>query len=627
MKHSIATVSLAGTLTQKLEASAVVGYDGIELFETDLTVSDISPRTLRERALDLNLEIVAMQPFRDFEAMPEDLRERNLERAKRKMDLMAELGTRRLLICSNISPLCLDDRQRAAEDLHVIGDVAAEYDFQIGYEALAWGRHVNEYQQSWEIVQLADHAHVGIVLDSFHVLVKGSDLAAIRMIPAEKIVLVQLADAPRLDMGHLYLSRHYRCFPGQGSMPVEAFCAAVKSTGYTGYLSHEIFSDKFRASRIIPTAQDGKRSLIWLDRLFRTDENLKNAAGTLREAVSELEFIEFSADETTQAHLLKLLAVLGFCETHRHKRKDVSLYQLGNVNIVLNRQTASHAYSYFLDHGVAVCAMGLSAASPQATHDWARALNYEDYESNTAAGELEMPTVKGPGDVLYYFIGADHEQGRFFEVDFNPTGRTTEQNGITAIDHIAQVVVPEHYLSATLFYRVVLGLAVEETIEINDPYGVVTSRLAHNASGGIRIPLTTSRNWGAAPRRFIEVSSGGGIQQIALATKDIFKTAAYMDPDVILPIPENYYRDLAARQVLSDAETEKLSKYNILYDGEGEDCFLHFYTRTFNGLFFEILQRRGNYRSFGETNAHVRLAAQARERFRYGGKTVLHEYV
>jgi sugar phosphate isomerase/epimerase len=59
LKHSIASVSLSGTLKEKMFAVAKAGYDGIELFENDLTVSDIRPAEFRKMAADLGIEIVA----------------------------------------------------------------------------------------------------------------------------------------------------------------------------------------------------------------------------------------------------------------------------------------------------------------------------------------------------------------------------------------------------------------------------------------------------------------------------------------------------------------------------------------------------------------------------------------
>src|SRR5882672_7857556 len=68
---SIATVSLSGTLPEKLDAAAAIGFDGIEMFENDLLTFDGSPTDVRAIAEGLGLAITIFQPFRDFEAMPE----------------------------------------------------------------------------------------------------------------------------------------------------------------------------------------------------------------------------------------------------------------------------------------------------------------------------------------------------------------------------------------------------------------------------------------------------------------------------------------------------------------------------------------------------------------------------
>ena len=103
-KRAIATVCMSGTLADKLAAAAEAGYDGVEIFENDLTYFDGRPEDVRELAGSLGLEIVALQPFRDFEGLPEPLRARAFERARRKLELMSRLGTRLLLVCSSVSP-------------------------------------------------------------------------------------------------------------------------------------------------------------------------------------------------------------------------------------------------------------------------------------------------------------------------------------------------------------------------------------------------------------------------------------------------------------------------------------------------------------------------------------------
>jgi len=111
--RSIATVSLAGTLPEKLEAAGSVGFDGIELFENDLLTFDGTPAEVHRIGRELGLAITAFQPFRDFEAMPDPERARNFERAERKFDVMQALGTDLILVCSNVHPAAIDDPARS----------------------------------------------------------------------------------------------------------------------------------------------------------------------------------------------------------------------------------------------------------------------------------------------------------------------------------------------------------------------------------------------------------------------------------------------------------------------------------------------------------------------------------
>ena len=248
LPKSIATVSLSGTLPEKLEAAAAAGFDGVEIFENDLLKNGGSPAEVRRMAEALNLRIFLYQPLRDFEAMPREQFARNLARAERKFDVMQQLGADMVLVCSNVQDAAAPDLALAASDLRQMAEAAARRGLRVGYEALAWGRHVRSWRDAWQIVQMADHPALGLVLDSFHTLSLGDSLQGLEAVPADKLFFVQLADAPRLSMDVLSWSRHYRNFPGQGELPVAEFTRAVLQAGYRGPLSLEIFNDAFRAA-------------------------------------------------------------------------------------------------------------------------------------------------------------------------------------------------------------------------------------------------------------------------------------------------------------------------------------------------------------------------------------------
>ena len=175
MRKGIATVSLSGVLAEKLDAIAGAGFDGIEIFDNDLVASPLSPREVRARCADLGLRIDLFQPVRDVEGVPPERFDAALHRLRAKLEVMAELGASTVLACSNVRPDAVDDLDLTAEQLHRVGDLAADHGVTVAFEALAWGRHVNRVGQAWDAVARADHPAVTLAVDTFHMLARGDD--------------------------------------------------------------------------------------------------------------------------------------------------------------------------------------------------------------------------------------------------------------------------------------------------------------------------------------------------------------------------------------------------------------------------------------------------------------------
>jgi 4-hydroxyphenylpyruvate dioxygenase len=620
MQTSIATVSLAGGLAEKLQATAAAGFTGVEIFESDLLSFNGSPKDVARMMADLGLRIVTFQPFRDFEGMPEPARTRTFARAERKFDLMGELGCDLLMICSNVAPDSLGGIDRAAADFHELGERAKKRGIKVGFEALAWGKHISDYRDSWEVVRRADHSAIGLTLDSFHIFSRKTDLKAIRSIPADKIALVQLADAPWLDMDVINWSRHFRCFPGQGEFPLTDFMDAVFATGYNGILSLEIFNDQFRAGSPRGVAVDGQRSLIYLM------DQMRDRPGALAKEAPQIpprgkclgiEFIEFTADDRPAAELAKLFAGLGFAKVGEHKSKAVTHWSQGAINLVLNSDKEGFAHSHQLSHGPSVCAMCLKVDDATATLDRAEKLRDTPFRQAVGPGELEIPAVRGLGGSLLYFVDGKSQLGRLWDIDFTAP-KTPQGNGgagLTAVDHVSQSMQYEEMLSWLLFYNSLLDVTKTPQLDVIDPGGIVRSQVVQSADGSLRIALNASQSQQTLSSRFLNHYVGSGVQHIAFATADIVATVKKLRANgvVLLSMPENYYDDLEARTDLSSAQIEVLRTNNILYDRDEAGEYFQAYTRAFEDLFFfEIVERRA-YKGFGAVNASIRLAAQTRE--------------
>jgi len=620
MKTSIATVSISGDLSEKLAAIAAAGFDGIEIFENDFLAFDGTPRQVGQMVRDHGLEISLYQPFRDFEGMPEPQRSRAFDRAERKFDLMQELGAELMLVCSNVSPLSLGGIDRAANDFRELGERAAKRGLRVGYEALAWGRHINDHRDAWEIVRRADHPSIGLILDSFHTLARKIDVDTIRAVPGDRIFFVQLADAPLIDMDLLYWSRHFRNMPGEGDLPVVDFMCAVAATGYDGALSLEIFNDQFRGGSPKLISVDGYRSLVYLaDQVRRREPATGFGVPEMpdRVAVSGIEFVEFAADEREAEELGAILHTLGFERAGQHIHKDVALWRQGDINLVLNTEREGFAHSSYLVHGTSVCDIGLRVEDAAATVVRARALGAEPFEQAVGPGELKIPAIRGVGGGVMHFIDTKTELAWVWDIEFRPAAdeRGPVCCGLTRIDHIAQTMRYEEMLTWLLFHTSIFATYKTPMVDVVDPAGLVRSQAIENDSGSLRITLNGAENRRTLAGHFLAENFGSAVQHIAFATDDIFSTAAALKQNGFLPlvISPNYYEDLDARFSLDDALMERLRAGHILYDRDEHGEYFQLFSRNYGeGFFFEIVERRGGYKGYGAANAQFRIAAQKR---------------
>ncbi|MEF2551593.1 TIM barrel protein [Aurantimonas sp. A2-1-M11] len=619
MKTSIATVSISGDLREKLAAIAAAGFEGVEIFENDFLAFDGSPAEVGRMVRDHGLDITLFQPFRDFEGMPEPQRARTFDRAERKFDLMQELGTDLMLVCSSVSPIALGGIDRAADDFRELGERAARRGLRVGYEALAWGRHVNDHRDAWEIVRRADHPNIGLILDSFHTLARKVDVETIRSIPGDRIFIVQLADAPQIDMDLLYWSRHFRSMPGEGDLPVAAFMRAVAATGYDGPLSLEIFNDQFRGGSPRSIAVDGQRSLVYLmDQVARTEPGIRCTVPNMpdRIAIEGVEFVEFAADEAEALELADLLGTMGFFPTAQHRSKDVTLYRQQGINIVINTEREGFAHSSYLLHGASAYAIGLKVEDAAATVARARALGAEPFEQRRGPGELAIPAIRGVGGGVIYFLDGKSELAQVWEVEFEPTGRDEGDAGLLRIDHVAQTMNYEEMLTWLLFYTSIFRTHKLPMVDVVDPAGLVRSQVVESEGEGLRLTLNGAENRRTLAGRFVADSFGSSVQHLAFASADIFTTADRLKRLGFraLPVTANYYDDLEARFALAPDFTDRLRAANILYDRDGDGEYFQLYSPTFGeGLFFEIVERRNGYAGYGAANAPFRIAAQKRE--------------
>lgn len=617
MKTSIATVSVPGVLAQKLAAIAEAGFDGIEIFEQDFIADAHSPAEIGRMVRDHGLEILLFQPFRDFEGLPEPLRHKAFERAERKFDLMQALGVELMLVCSSVHPEALGGIDRAAEDFAELGERAAARGLRVGFEALAWGRHVDDHRDAWEIVRRADHRNIGLILDSFHTLGRGLSPDSIRRIPGDRIFFVQLADAPRIDMDLLYWSRHFRNMPGEGDLPVGEFLQAVLEAGYDGPLSLEIFNDQFRSGLPRAVAKDGHRALTALidDVCRRTGLAVAATALPAPQPVLGTAYLEIAARGTDAHTVDKAMTSLGFECVARHVSKAAELWTQGDVRIVVNAELNDLAGAAYNVHGPCVYEMGLIVPDPAAVQARAISLGAQPFVQPAAISSTGLPGVRGPGGLVIRFISPDAVSSVFQSEFGHRIGAGGGADVLRHVDHVAETVSYADMLSSVLFYRTILGMEKAPLVDVVDPDGLVRSQAMRSAEGNFRTTLNGAEQHRTLAGSFLSESFGASIQHVAFSTDDIFATADLLADRGFEPLQmsENYYSDLTTRFDLAAEEIEMMRARNILYDEDEAGRFFQLYSRPlFGGFFAEIVQRERNYDGYGAPNSPFRIAALKR---------------
>jgi len=594
MRASLATVCISGSLEEKLTAIARAGFDGYELFENDFVTSELSAADVRVLGADLGISLELYQPFRDIEGTGPDVFGKALERAKRKFALMGELGVDLMLVCSNVATAVVDDDALAAEQLHAMAAAAHDHGIRLAYEPLAWGTFVSTYDHGWRIVEAADHPALGVCLDSFHILSRGSDLAGIARISAEKLFFCQLADAPAMDIDVLSWSRHHRLFPGEGDWDLPDFVVRVLDAGYAGPLSLEVFNDVFRQGDPTVTARDARRSLRVLEDEAAALSAAPGASGAVLPPVQAprgFDFLEVLPGEGSA--VAGLLDALGFRRGGRHRRKEVDLWEQGDVRVVVNQERPARR--------ARIAGVGLAVDDPRAAVARLEALRIPRVPRDQEPDERSLALLLAP-DGSEISIGS---AGSPWRSEF-PGGHQDARGGIRRIDHVALVQPWRRLHEAASLLRSALALHPEPDEDLVSPIGLVRSRALTSADRGVRLVLNVAPIGDEDDPQFAN--------HVAFAVDDLVATVGTLVSRglELLPIPDNYYDDLVARFGLAPERAERLRAAGILYDRNGQGEFLHAYTPVIGGFYVELVERIGGYDGYGAANASVRLAALRR---------------
>ena len=353
---------------------------------------------------------------------------------------MERLGADTMLVCSNVSPDAIGDDALAAQHLHALAERAAARGLRIAYEALAWGRHVREYQHSWEIVRAAGHPSLGVCLDSFHVLSRGSDPAGIRRCRGRRSSSSSsptrrswpwtccsgpaTTGASRARAASTCRASWSTCWPRVTGGPSRWRYSATRSARPSRSprpwtrcapcctwrnRSGSGWSTAGQSPPGIPGALAGfgpaRAAPVRAGRAVRAAPRPRPAAPPW----SGLAFAEIAAAAADTPALAGTLRALGFTRAGRHRTKNAVLWRHGAAHLVLNTDPAGSAGPDELRRDPRLTALGLRTTDSAALADRAEQYLAPVLPRRRGAGEADLPSIRTPAGTTLLFCQHDDE--------------------------------------------------------------------------------------------------------------------------------------------------------------------------------------------------------------------------
>jgi 4-hydroxyphenylpyruvate dioxygenase len=336
------------------------------------------------------------------------------------------------------------------------------------------------------------------------------------------------------------------------------------------------------------------------------------------------EFVEFTAPTAAGVRQLHtLFELLGFSAVARHRGKDVTLFRQGDINFLVNATPYTHFQQFAQAHGPSACAMGWRVKDAVKAYEHAVAQGAVPFDTRPGLMELRLPAVYGIGNSVLYFIDRYGERS-IYDVDFLPLKNAKKNHagvGLAVLDHLTHNVERGHMDRWADFYERIGNFREVRYFDIEGRQTGLLSRAMTSPCGKIRIPINESADDRSQIAEFLRDYRGEGIQHIALATDDIYKTVTALRARgvVFMDTPDRYYEKIDRRLPHHRERIARLRKLRLLIDGSPrEGILLQIFTSTVIGpIFFEIIQRKGN-EGFGEGNFRALFESIEEDQIRRG---------
>ena len=261
--YSLNTATIRGHklgIVKEIEIAAQAGYDGLEPWVDAIEAyvkSGGSLADLKKRISDAGLTVEGAIGFPEWIVDDDARRAKGLERAKREMDLVAQIGGKRFASPpAGATDLPKLELARAAERYRALLEVGDQAGLTAELELWGFSRNLGRLSECVAVAMETGHPRACVLADVYHLYKGGTTIEGMRLLGSSAIQVLHMNDYPA-DPPREKIDDSYRTYPGDGTAPLTEILQLLHQTGGQKVLSLELFSRKLWASDPLEVTRTG----------------------------------------------------------------------------------------------------------------------------------------------------------------------------------------------------------------------------------------------------------------------------------------------------------------------------------------------------------------------------------
>ncbi len=233
-------------LMAEIETAAKVGFDGIEIWMGTLEkyvkeggkLSDV-----KKKSSDLGIVIEDSIGFAKWIVDDETERIKAMEQLKREIDMLAQIGCKRIAAPPFGATTGADvDLKKAAERFHKVVELGKEMGVLPQLELWGFSKNLHLFGETLFVAAESGHPDAIILPDVYHLFRGGSPFEALNMIAGNKMQMFHMNDFPA-NADKNTITDGMRVMPGDGVAPFKEILGILNKKNTPIVLSLEIFNE------------------------------------------------------------------------------------------------------------------------------------------------------------------------------------------------------------------------------------------------------------------------------------------------------------------------------------------------------------------------------------------------